>query len=89
MINDPGIITKAASAGRARAVVQAEMALIAAQEQLRCLQEKALLYGGYDPEAYDGAITVHREARAWATIVRAAWRCWTAEQGRGQRPGPE
>jgi hypothetical protein len=69
-----------ASAGRAREVVQAEMALIAAREQVRALQERALLSSGYDPEAYDQAIMAYREAHAWAVIVRAAWRYWQGER---------
>ena len=83
MVRDPGIIG-GALAGRAREMVRAEMALIEARERLRVLQEKALLRGGYDPDAYDEAITEYREARSWATIVRAAWRLWQAEHDRAE-----
>ena len=78
MIKDPRTI-RALSSWRARAVVQAEMEFIAARVQVRSLQEKALLSGGYDPEDYDTAILTYREARAWVTVVREAWRCWQAQ----------
>jgi hypothetical protein len=78
VIREPGIVD-GASAGRVRAVVQAEIALIAARDRLGALQEAALLHGGYDPDAYDGAVLDYREAREWAVTVRAAWRFWQTE----------
>jgi hypothetical protein len=81
MISEPGIVNGAA-AGPAQAVMQAELALLVAQDQLRTLQEKALLHGGYDPDRYDAAIVAYREARAWAITVRTAWRYWQAEHDR-------
>ncbi len=75
MIREPGIVD-GASAGRARVVVQAEVALISARDRLATLQEAALLHGAYDAEAYDGAVLAYREAREWAVTVRAAWRYW-------------
>jgi hypothetical protein len=56
------------------------MALISARDRLSALQEAALLHGGYDPDAYDGAVLAYREAREWAVTVRAAWRFWQTEQ---------
>jgi hypothetical protein len=87
MISGPEIIDRA-SAQRAGAVLQAEMAFVTAQDQLRALQESALLYGGYDPEAYDVAIITYREAREWAVTVRAAWRLWQAQHGQADGMGP-
>jgi hypothetical protein len=66
-------------------VLQAELALLRAREQLNTAEEDALLRDGYGSAAYDDAIAAYREASAWATIVRAVCRCWKAEQGHGQR----
>ncbi len=80
MIGGPEIIN-GASAQRASVVLQAEVAVAAAQDHLRALKEAAVLSGGYDPEAYDVAIMTYREAREWAVTVRAAWRLWQAQHG--------
>lgn len=71
------------------AVLQAELALIRAREQLSTAEEDALLRDGYGSAAYDDAIATYREACAWATIVRAVCRCWKAEQAQGRRLEPE
>jgi hypothetical protein len=77
----------ATSSDRVRAVLQAELALLRAREQLSRAEEDALRHDGYGSAAYDDAIATYREACAWATIVRAVCRCRNAEQGQGLEPG--
>ena len=79
-MSDPESSTTAA-AGRMRSVLQAELTLLRAREHLHTVEAQALRDGGADPAAYDAAIAVSREARAWATIVRAFWRCRKAGHG--------
>jgi hypothetical protein len=77
---DPAAIT-AGAPDRVRAVLRAEIDWIRARERLSAIQDAALRFEPYDSNAYDEAIIAHRAARAWATIVRGAWRCWHAELG--------
>jgi hypothetical protein len=65
-------VTRGAGAGPAPGVAEAEAACVWTAQRLRALTRAALVGRGYDSEAFDTALLVHRAALVCAATARRA-----------------